>query len=113
MKQTIIKRGDVFWVDFDPSKATKIQKTRPALICSHDIMNENSSRVVVAPITSKMKKIYSFEYALHGLKPLEGKIMFDQIRSIDKSRLGKKIASLSHSEMQDIGAILKFLLGIQ
>ena len=61
MKQIRIKRGDVFWVDFDPSKASEIQKKRPALICSNDIMNENSSRVIVAPITSNLKKIYSFD----------------------------------------------------
>ncbi len=59
MKQTIIKRGDIFWVDFDPSKATEIQKVRPSLIFSHDILNENSTRIIVAPITSNLKKVYS------------------------------------------------------
>lgn len=108
----LIKRGDVFWVDFDPSKATEIQKTRPAFVCSHDILNENSSRIIVAPITSNLKKIYSFEYAIKGFDGLEGKIMLDQIRSIDKSRLGKRISCLSLKEMQEIDAIIKFVLGI-
>lgn len=113
MKRTDIKRGDVFWVDFDPSKATEIQKKRPAIICSHDIMNANSSRVIVAPITSNLKKVYSFEYAIKGSAGLEGKIMLDQIRAIDKTRLEKKIGSLTHLEMQEIGAILRFILGVQ
>lgn len=113
MKRTLIKRGDVFWVDFDPAKATEIQKTRPAIICSHDIMNENSSRIIVAPITSNLKKIYSFEYAIKDQTGLNGKIMLDQLRSIDNSRLGKKICSLSLKEIQEIDIILKFVLGIQ
>ena len=113
MKQTPIKRGDVFWVNFDPSKATEIQKTRPAIVCSHDVLNENSSRIIVAPITSNLKKVYSFEYAIRGHTSLEGKIMLDQMRSIDKSRLGKKIGTLSLKEMQEIEVIIKFVLGIQ
>lgn len=113
MKQMLIKRGDVFWVDFDPARATETQKTRPALICSHDILNENSSRIIVAPITSNLKKIYSFEYAINSPTGLKGKIMIDQMRSIDKSRLGKKIKTLSLKEMQEIDIIIKFILGIQ
>lgn len=109
----MIIRGDIFWVDFDPSKATETQKTRPALICSHDILNENSSRVIVAPITSNLKKIYSFEYALVNHKSVEGKIMLDQLRSLDKSRLGKKIGTLTHKEMTEIDPIIKFILGVK
>ncbi len=113
MKQTSIKRGDIFWVDFDPSKATEIQKKRPALVCSHDVLNENSARIIVAPITSNLKKVYSFEFAVKNHPEIEGKVMLDQIRSIDKSRLfGKKIGSLSLNEMQQIDLIIKFLLGL-
>lgn len=113
MKQTNIRRGDIFWVNFDPSKASEIKKTRPFLVCSHDILNENSSRIIVAPITSNLKKVYSFEYAIHHHPDVKGKIMLDQIRSIDKSRLGKKISTLSIKEIQEIEIILRFLLGIQ
>jgi mRNA interferase MazF len=113
MKQTLIRRGDIFWVDFDPSKATEIQKTRPAVICSHDVLNANSSRVIVAPITSNVKKVYSFEYALKDHDSVEGKVMLDQLRSIDKSRLGKKLSSFSVKEMQEIDVIIKFILGLQ
>lgn len=112
MQQTNIKRGDVFWVDFDPSKATEIQKTRPALICSPDILNENSTRLIVAPITSNLKKVYSFEYAVKNHKSISGKIMLDQIRSIDKCRLGNRLGYLSLREMQEIDLILKFVLSL-
>ena len=113
MKRTIIRRGDIFWVDFDPSKATEIQKKRPSVICSHDILNENSARIIVATITTKVKKVYSFEYVIKNHKDVEGKIMLDQMRSIDKSRLGLKLGSFSLSEMHEIDLIIKFLLGLQ
>lgn len=112
MKKINIRRGDIFWVDFDPAKATEIQKKRPALVCSYNVMNENSSRIIVAPITSNLNKVYSFEYEIH--KPeVNGKIMLDQIRSIDKSRLGNKLGQLSLEEMQGVDLILKSILGIQ
>ncbi len=113
MTQTHIRRGDIFWVDFDPSKATETQKTRPALVCSHDIMNENSSRIIVAPITSNLKRIYSFEHAIEDDSKVKGKVMLDQLRSIDKTRLGKKITSLSIQEIKEIESILKLILGMQ
>lgn len=111
MKQTLIKRGDVFWVDFDPAKATETQKTRPAVVFSHDLLNENYTRIIVAPVTSNVNRIYPFEYALKNHPPLKGKIMLDQMRSIDKSRLGKKICSLSFDELQEAEAVLRFVLG--
>lgn len=115
MKKTVIRRGDIFWVNFDPSQATETQKTRPALVCSHDVMNENSSRIIVSPITSNLKKIYTFEYKIkrdHS-SGINGKVMIDQMRSIDKSRLGEKICALSINEMKDIDLIIKFLLGLK
>jgi mRNA interferase MazF len=112
MKPTTIKRGDIFWVDFDPSRGTEIQKKRPSLVCSHDILNENSSRIIVAPITSNLKKVYSFEYVIDNHPEVKGKIMLDQIKSLDKSRLGNIVCSLSMKEMQEIEIILKFVLGI-
>lgn len=112
MKQILIRRGDVFWVDFDPAKASEIQKTRPALVCSHDTLNQYSSRIIVAPITSQLKKVYSFEHAISGQAGLEGKIMLDQIRSVDKSRLSKKMGCLTIRDMQEIEIILRFVLGM-
>jgi len=60
-----------------------------------------------------LKKVYSFEYAIKGPAGLEGKIMLDQIRTIDKSRIGKKIASLTQAEMHEIEIILKLVLDLQ
>lgn len=113
MKPTSISRGDIFWVDFDPAKATETKKTRPAIVCSNDIMNQNSLRVVVAPVTSNLNRVYSFEYEIKGHLAIKGKVMLDQLRSIDKSRLKGKIDSLSHEEMREIDLIIRFILGMQ
>lgn len=113
MKPTHIKRGDIFWVDFDPSVGTEVRKTRPALVCSADAMNEKFSRIIVSPITSNISKVYSFEYVLLIQENVKGKVMLDQLRSMDKSRFGKKICSVSFREMQEIDLVIKLVLALQ
>lgn len=113
MKQTIIKRGDVFWVDLDPARDTEIQKTRPCVIISHDAMNDNYLRVIVAPITSNIRKIYPFDYLLKDSYGIEGKVLLHQLRTVDKNRLGEKIVNISLNEMKEIGEILEFILGLK
>lgn len=68
-------------------------------------MNQNSNRIIVAPITSNVKKIYSFEYGIIN-NEITGKIMMDQIRSIDKVRFGKKVGNLSIKEIEELKPIL-------
>lgn len=113
MKQTNIRRGDIFWVDLDPAKETEIQKTRPCLVISHDVMNENYTRVIVAPITSNTKKIYPFDYLLKEDFGVSGKVLVHQLRTVDKSRLGKKIGTLSLTDMKEVNEIIEFIMGLQ
>ena len=72
------KRGDIYWVDLDPTKGTEIQKTRPGLIVSNDEANEFSSIVMVAPITSNVKKIYPFQVLVN----LKATLVEDAIRLV-------------------------------
>lgn len=113
MTQMLIRRGDIYWVDFDPSKGTEIRKARPSVICSHDLLNENSSRIIVTPITSNLKRIYSFEYEIKNHPNIVGKVMCDQMRAIDKSRLNKKEISLTFKQMNELDLILKLVMGLQ
>jgi len=113
MSRTNIKRGDIFWVDFDPSRGTETRKKRPALICSHDDMNENSNRVIVAPITSNLKKVFAFEYAITNYSFVNGKAMFDQLKAVDKSRIESKIGSISFKEMNEVDIIIKMVMGLK
>lgn len=113
MKPITIKRGDVFWVDLDPARNTEIQKTRPCLIISNDLMNENYTRVIVAPITSNVKKVYPFDHKLHENNDLNGKVILHQLRTVDKSRLGKKISTIPLKEMNEIDEIIEFIMGLK
>ena len=92
IKLSDIKRGEVYWVNLDPTVGTEIRKTRPALIISPDDMNAALPRVIIAPLTSHGQPL--------GCRPelmFEGKqarILLDQIRTIDKQRLAGKLGEI-------------------
>lgn len=88
----MVKRGEVYWVNLDPTIGTEIRKTRPALIVSPDDMNAALPRVVVVPLTSQGQPLGCRPEVEFGGKP--ARILLDQIRSIDKRRLGKKMGQI-------------------
>ncbi|WP_347986418.1 type II toxin-antitoxin system PemK/MazF family toxin [Methylomonas sp. AM2-LC] len=91
----MVKRGEVYWVNLDPTVGTEIQKTRPALIVSPDDMNKALPRVIIAPITSKGQVL--------GCRPQikfdnrDARILLDQIRAVDKCRLLSKMGAIEES----------------
>jgi mRNA interferase MazF len=93
-----LNQGDIYLVNLDPVVRTEIGKTRPGMILSINAMNLNSPRVILAPISSKTKKVYPFEVFIPGGTAglsKDSKIMLDQIRSIDKKRLVKRIGTVT------------------
>ena len=121
-KSLLPKRGEIYWVDFselegdDKSSGTEINgKERPALIISIDWYNEEASRVAILPFSSKVKNIRVFELYLGKVvvndpKNRESKVMCDQIRAIDKKKLGKKAGVLTSEQMEKIEGVLKKFL---
>lgn len=105
-----IKRGDVFLVNFDPTVGAEAHKTRPAVVVSNDINNQHSPIVSIAPITSNVTKVYSFEVevrsGLGGLRS-RSKIMINQTRAVDKIRLIKKLGRLTDEIMKSVNEALK------
>ena len=88
----MVKRGEVYWVNLDPTVGTEIKKTRPALVVSPNDMNDKLPRVIVAPITSKGQALGCRpEIRLQGKR---GRVLLDQIRSVDKIRLAGKIGKV-------------------
>ena len=87
-----MKRGDVYWVILDPTVGTEIQKTRPCLIISPDDLNAALPRVLIAPITSKDQALGCRPELIFKQKP--ARILLDQIRSVDKQRLKKKLGHI-------------------
>jgi mRNA interferase MazF len=105
-----IKRGDIFLVNFDPTIGAEVQKTRPAVVVSNDINNLHSPIISIAPISSTVARIYSFEVEIPagtgGLK-VRSKIMVNQTRAIDKIRLVKKLGHLPTEVIVKIDRSLK------
>ena len=106
-----MKRGEVWWVNFDPSLGGEIKKTRPAIIVSNDSSNKHMNRVQVVPATGSTGKLYPCE-AYVTVKDQTSKAMADQIMTVSKKRLMDKIGTLSEEEMMDIEHILKIQLGL-
>jgi len=106
-----MKRGDVWWLEFDPAVGSEIKKTRPAVIVSNDAANRNLSRVVVVPLTSNTERQYPGE-ALIKVGQQSSKAMADQIMAADKLRLKNRIGSLSKADVRAIEDAIKVHLGL-
>ena len=106
-----MKRGEVWWVNFDPSLGGEIKKTRPAIIVSNDSSNKHMNRVQVVPTTGSAGKLYPCE-AYVTVQNKSSKAMADQIMTVSKKRLRDKIGIISEEEMMGIEHILKVQLGL-
>ena len=106
-----MKRSCIWWVEFDPSIGSEINKTRPAVIVSNDTANKYLARVIVVPLTSNVSRVYPGE-AIVTVSGNKSKAMTDQIMSADKSRLKSKIAELSEEDMTSLEAAIKRFLDI-
>ncbi len=104
-------RGEVWWVDFDPSVGGEIQKVRPAVIVSNDASNRYLNRVQVVPITSNLSRVYPCE-AVIDLNGEPRKAMADQIATVSKKRLKSKIATVSRGDMQSIERAIRMQIGL-
>ena len=87
-----VSRGDVYWVNLDPTVGGEIQKTRPALVVSPDDMNAVLSRVIIAPITSAGRPLGSRPEVVFLGK--NARILLDQLRCVDKIRLRKRMGKI-------------------
>jgi mRNA interferase MazF len=107
-----MKRGEVWWVEFDPAVGSEIRKRRPAVIVSNDSANRNLRRVVVVPLTSNADRQYPGE-ALVTVADKQGKAMADQIMAADKTRLKGQLGCLSKPDMVAVEDAIMVHLGMR
>lgn len=106
-----MKRGEVWWVNFEPAVGGEIRKQRPAVIVSHDAANKHLNRVQVVPLTSHVGHLYPSEaHIIFDGKP--GKALADQLTTVSKQRLLNRAGAVTQDEMQQIETAIKVQLNL-
>ncbi|OGI74455.1 PemK family transcriptional regulator [Candidatus Nomurabacteria bacterium RIFCSPHIGHO2_02_FULL_41_18] len=110
------RRGEIHLVNFDPTIGSEIKKTRPAVIIQNDVSNEHSQVTIVAAITSQINlPLYPNEILIkspEGGLEKDSATLLNQIRSIDRKRLIKKMGAVSPATLEKIENALKISLGM-
>jgi mRNA interferase MazF len=106
-----MRRGEVWWVNFEPSIGGEIKKRRPAVIISNDAANKFLNRVQVVPLTSKVKRVYPSE-ALVALNEEPNKAMADQLTTVSKQRMINQAGVLSYDDLRNVEHAVKVQLGL-
>ena len=104
-------RGEVWWVNFDPSGGGEIQKQRPAIIVSNDAANQYLNRLQVVPTTSRADRLYPSE-AVVMVGRRQSKAMADQLTTVSKQRLTNRMGKLSGSDLAKVEHAIMIQLGL-
>jgi mRNA interferase MazF len=100
----VINRFDVYLVSLDPTLGCEIKKTRPCLVISPDEINHNIKTIIIAPMTTKGR---NYPTRINcTFKGTSGQIVLDQIRTVDKCRLVKKLGTISTSSQKHVLSVL-------
>jgi len=100
----MVKRYDIHWVDLNPVMGSEMSKIRPAVIISPDELNQHLRTVIIAPLTSTIRN-YPFRIKVMADNKM-GEIALDQLRTIDKSRLKGKLATLTENKRKELHQLL-------
>jgi mRNA interferase MazF len=104
----MVKQYEVYFVNLNPTKGSEVRKVRPCVILSPNEMNKYLNTLIISPLTSTIKSYPTrVDVKIKGKK---GQVMLDQIRTIDKSRIGDKLGVLNKSETVKVKDCIKEML---
>ena len=104
-----INQNSVYWTHLDPTFGAEINKTRPCVVISPVEMNDSLQTIIVAPVTNRCRDGYPTRIKL-DVNKVDGWIVLDQIRAIDKNRLSQHIGDLKHEEIKAVKESLREML---
>ena len=106
-------RGEVYWVDLEPSVGSEANKRRPCVIVSRDASNRAAATVTVVPVTSNVSRMYPFNVYVEDTLERPSKVQVNQVRTVSKERLlGPPLAKLSGELMRQVDAALRLHLDL-
>jgi mRNA interferase MazF len=106
-----VRRGEVWWVDLDPTRGSEIRKTRPAVILSVDALNRVRRTVVVVPLSSSPEPRPPLVVAVTSVGA--GSVaVCDQVRAVDKGRLARRQGRLSDADLREVEEGVRAVLGL-
>ena len=106
-----MKRGEVWWVNFDPSLGGELGKKRPAVIISNNVASKYLNRVQIVPLTTKVGRVYPSE-AVVMLNDRQNKAMADQLTTVSKQRLINQAGVLTNADLRKVEHAVKVQLGL-
>lgn len=115
-----MRRGDIYWIDLEPVKGSEASKIRPAVIVSNDAANRVAERrgrgvVTVVPITSNVDRVFPFQTLLTAAEcglPSDSKAQAEQVRTVARERLGKRIGTVPAASLHQIDDALRLHLAL-
>ena len=114
-KDLLYKRGDLVYVNFSPVMGSEQDGIRPAVIIQNDVGNKFSPTIIILPITSRNKKLLPTHISINDIYGLPKKsiILVEQIRTVDKKRIMKKIGKIDSFLLNKVSEALKVNFGIR